>query len=378
MSLADLPFRPTKQARPTLPWLVWKIMKASIRHPMSIPHIAAAVSGAARTHTRLRTHEQPGRPGTAIAMIEHMGDIIAAEPVARYAARQDRGTPVTWICRRPYREVVESFTAVDSIIIVNCMAEWLLLWATEPTGRESGVNWGRVWDLHLSGRSCPVCGIGFRKPGAPGRVTHDTYYHLGNLLKANCLLANIPILDEPPELSPSAAIKEEVDRLRLPERFVAIHCKSSEARRDWQAHKWRALVTWITDEAGLTVCEVGGSPVVATRDTSRTRNLCGALAVMKTAEVIGRAALFIGIDSGPAHLANASGTPGVILLGRYHGFKTYTPYSGGYGDGSRAELIQWDGPVSDIPVEAVVAAASRQLRPPAASPAAAGQTIAGQ
>jgi ADP-heptose:LPS heptosyltransferase len=290
-------------------------------------------------------------------MIEHLGDVIAAEPVARYAARQYFPEPVTWVCREPYRAAVSGFPAVDRIVTVGCMTEWLLLWATEDRGRG-----GRVWDLHISARPCPTCSIGFEKPKDAGKITYDSYYNMGNLLAVNCLVAGIQVLDEAPKVSPDAISKTAMDSLNLPERFVVLHCTSKEAGRDWEAHKWRELVEWLTEKAGLFVCEVGGSPVVITADTPRTRDLCGKLEVMQTAEVISRAALFIGVDSGPAHLANAVGTPGVVLLGRYHVFDRYTPYSGGYGDGSRAELVRTSGFAREIPVEAVIAAASRRLR----------------
>ena len=82
---------------------------------------------------------------------------------------------------------------------------------------------------------------------------------------------------------------------------------------------------------------------------------------METAEVIRRADLFIGIDSGPAHLANAVGTPGVILLGAYGGFRSYLPYSGGYATGMAADIIRADGPAADVPAAAVYDAAMRRL-----------------
>jgi ADP-heptose:LPS heptosyltransferase len=339
--------------RPTLLWLAYKMAKVAIRHPRLIPHLLATLRGAARLRWQLRL-DSGDKPGTFIAMIEHLGDVIAAEPVARYAARQYAGDRVTWVCRAPYRAAVEGFSAVDRIVTVGCMTEWLLLWATATRG-------GRNWDLHISARACLTCGFSFNKPKDAGKITYDTYFNLGNLLKVNCLVAGIPVLDEAPRVLPDSTSLAVADSLELPARFVVIHCKSNEDRKDWPAHKWRELIEWLTEKAGLFVCEVGTSPVAITSSTALTRNLCGTLAVMQTAAVIAKAALFIGIDSGPAHLANAAGIPGVILLGRYHLFDRYTPYSGGYGDGSVAELVRTSGFASEIPVEDVVAAAARRL-----------------
>ena len=66
--------------------------------------------------------------------------------------------------------------------------------------------------------------------------------------------------------------------------------------------------------------------------------MAGMLSILETAEVIRRAELFVGIDSGPAHLANAVATPGVILIGQYNAFKRFMPYSGLYAT-ERATLL---------------------------------------
>ena len=125
-------------------------------------------------------------------------------------------------------------------------------------------------------------------------------------------------------------------------------------------------------EVGLrAACAVDGSDVAG---TARPVNLCGRLSLLETAEVIRRAALFVGVDSGPAHLANAVGTPGVVLLGRYRGFDAYVPYSGGYADGSNATLVRADGPAATIDPAAVARAVRAELaraRGPAPTGAAA-------
>ena len=87
---------------------------------------------------------------------------------------------------------------------------------------------------------------------------------------------------------------------------------------------------------------------------------CGQLSVLGTAAVIRRASLFVGIDSGPAHFANALGPPGVILLGSYGPFAKYTPYSGRYANAG-ATLLQHDAPVAELPVETVFDAVRARL-----------------
>lgn len=103
----------------------------------------------------------------------------------------------------------------------------------------------------------------------------------------------------------------------------------------------------------MSVAEIGLHPTVITEDSNRKRTLCGHLTIEQTVAVLSKATLFIGIDSGPAHLANAVGVSAVILLGGYKGFVRYMPYSGGYQDGTRADIVRTNGPMNTLPVAAV-------------------------
>ncbi len=81
--------------------------------------------------------------------------------------------------------------------------------------------------------------------------------------------------------------------------------------------------------------------------------MCGDRSLLETAELIKRSELFIGIDSGPAHFANATNTSGIILLGHHASFKKYMPYSGNYAKGINSKIIYEDGPACNIKVSHV-------------------------
>lgn len=339
--------------RPNIRIVVLKMLKRGVTDFRTIPHLLAVFMSMLRNTRELRRWRRDGGRTLALALIEHMGDIIAAEPMSRRARNQHPDARIGWIVRKPYRDVVENYSSIDKIITVECMTEWLMLWGARTTDQ--------VWDMHISGRPCLKCGIAFHKPGKPGKITYSTYYNHGNLLAVNCLSADQPVINDAPQIIPDAAAVRAVDDLALPPRIIVIHCKSNEASRDWVVDKWRALVQWITHQTEYIVCEIGSQPQVVKSADPAMRSLCGTLSIMQTAEVIRRAALFVGIDSGPAHLAHAVGTPGVILLGRYATFETYNPYSAGYADGTLADLLRGDGVAANIEVEAVIAAASRRL-----------------
>lgn len=291
------------------------------------------------------------RPVLAIALLEHIGDIVAAEPIARLARESYPEHRVFWVTRAVNRPLVETYRAVDRVVTVGCLTEWMLLWRLGLTDI--------VWDLHVQDRICNGCGIPLAKyPGAPDL---ETYFRFGNLLDVQCRCAGLPKLTGAPRIDPSATVRATIDALSLPRRFVAVHCRSNDPRKDWPADRWRVLIARILARGDVDVLEVGLQPLLTMTGTARVRDLCGRLSILETAETIRRAVLFVGIDSGPAHLANAVGTQGVILLGDYVNFRNYMPYSGGYQDGEMADVLHADGPVADLPVENVFEAISDRL-----------------
>lgn len=289
-----------------------------------------------------------------IGHIESMGDIVATEPISRMARQQFPDSYIVWVARKPFRDLAQSFTAIDNVVTVVCLTEWMLLLSVGACKT--------VWDLHLSDRICLKCFAPMHKPGFASRIVYETYYDFGNLLTVACLCAGLPPIDDAPVLKPDPQAIVRIDGLHLPRDFVVLHCTSNDPVRNWSQTKWKSLVTYITETTGKTIVEIGLRPVVVDSDTEQARNLCGKLSILETAEVIRRAALFIGIDSGPAHLANAVGTPGVILLGKWFSWVNHMPFSGGYQSGDRADLVRISGPLADLPTEAVVQAVASRLK----------------
>ncbi len=331
--------------------LYWRVY----RHPRFTPHVVAMLLRFCRKYLTLtlRKYIWRARPPTmAISLIEHLGDIVAAEPIARAARLRFPRHRIHWIMKPAYAELAAAYPPVDQVITVRCLTESMLLQATGIVDE--------VWDLHIHGRVCERCWVPLTKPVSEFDST--TYFRFGNLLTIQCLSAGIPPLPGPSRLSVSLNAVARVDALGLPERFVAIHCISNEAIKNWPVSSWLRLVAAITRDLFVEVIEVGLRSLVIEQDGERVRSLCGQLSIMETAEVIRRAALFVGIDSGPAHLANAVGTPGVILLGTYLGLDDRMPFSGGYQDGSTADLLRVVGAMQDLPVDTAFAAVAGRLR----------------
>ena len=105
---------------------------------------------------------------------------------------------------------------------------------------------------------------------------------------------------------------------------IVVHVGASTRYKDWKSENFVELIKRLTSAAlSGEVLLVGGnneSPVAEriAREAGlgdRVKILAGRMTIQQTAEVIRNAALFIGGDSGLAHLAVALGTPTVVMFG---------------------------------------------------------------
>ncbi len=285
----------------------------------------------------------------AITLIEHLGDIVACEPVSRYVRSKEPTAKIIWLVKKEYRELVESNPSVDLVVNVHCLTEkdYLTAWC----------RFDQLFDLHFFERYCALCGEPSTrmrpKKKNSSEITLHNFYNYGNILQSMSLFAGLPPLDEPPYVYITEKVKSNIDALLLPPQCVVFHCSSNTIEKDWHREKWERLACYINAKYGYCAVEVGLQSVFGDSENMLYRNTAGELTILETAEVIRRAKLFIGIDSGPAHLANAVGTRGIVLLGSYLGFKKYNPFSGNYGNSKNASLIYVEGVIDNISVETV-------------------------
>jgi hypothetical protein len=271
----------------------------------------------------------------------------------RHIRQEEKNAFIVLAVERCYRELGDSHPEVDYTLPLYCFTEWIRFAGKWP--------FDRIVDLNIKERTCPVCGIrGEARDGCHG-INVDNYYHENNLLGAYSRSAGLPPLNDPPKLYIDTNVRIAIDRLDLPPRFVVIHAAANEARRALPTGSWREIKQFVASGFGLPVVEIGLVALLGESDTNAYRNLCGRLSILESAEVIRRSLMYIGTDSGPAHLANAVGAYGVIGLGSYHLFNRYTPYSGNYSEGRECELVRYDGPVNEMPVERMLAAICRRM-----------------
>ncbi|MDB5353408.1 MAG: ADP-heptose:LPS heptosyltransferase [Planctomycetota bacterium] len=112
--------------------------------------------------------------------------------------------------------------------------------------------------------------------------------------------------------------------------LLAVHLGAGTAAKRWPSRHWKALTARFLAD-GWRIVVVGGpddAPYAKELpDHPDLRDWTGQLAVTQTTALLERADLFIGSDSGPAHLAACAGVPSVILFSGTNRVRQWRPWS---------------------------------------------------
>nr|WP_323121669.1 glycosyltransferase family 9 protein [Burkholderia alba] len=104
--------------------------------------------------------------------------------------------------------------------------------------------------------------------------------------------------------------------------LVVLHPYPMYAYKQWRSDGWIALIGWLRAQ-GYAIALSGG-PAAGERDYAErvaagaggdVLNLVGRLSFGESAELVRRARLFVGPDTGATHVAAATGTPTIALFG---------------------------------------------------------------
>ncbi len=105
------------------------------------------------------------------------------------------------------------------------------------------------------------------------------------------------------------------------ERFIAVHPGARYWFKRWPAERFARLIDYVQGKLGVKVVLLGGSQdreiaeAILGQIGTGARSLVGRLGLLEMAWLLRLAALFVGNDSGPMHVAAAMGTPVVGLFG---------------------------------------------------------------
>jgi heptosyltransferase-3 len=129
----------------------------------------------------------------------------------------------------------------------------------------------------------------------------------------------------PPSMSAEPELAAALDRKLKPlgdKPFVVLQIEAMYRYKAWHVAGWMELIAWLR-ALGYGVVLSGGTQATHDADVAAVQrgagpdvvDLVGRVSLAELATVIGRAALYIGVDTGVSHIAAATGTPMVVFFG---------------------------------------------------------------
>ncbi|HUY35944.1 MAG TPA: glycosyltransferase family 9 protein [Pirellulales bacterium] len=112
-----------------------------------------------------------------------------------------------------------------------------------------------------------------------------------------------------------------------------LHIGAGTRAKRWQADRWRELLGRLIVEHNAQVVLIGAgeerawaAAITGGLAWPGVHDWTGRLSLVETAALIERADVFVGADSGPAHLAAAVGTPAVVLFSGTNRVEQWRPW----------------------------------------------------
>jgi heptosyltransferase-3 len=282
-----------------------------------------------------------------IVQVEHIGDIISSEPILEYLRANNPNAFIIWYTKKNYIDLLKYNPHLNKIINITCITEWIYL--------KKIFRFKNQYELHLNDRMCLICKRGlYRTNNYNVNITALNYLNHGSLLSVYCQINNLPVLKTSPKLYYAKTNVLKKHDLVAP--YVIVHCKSNEEIKDWLDHKWIEVLKYINTTLKIGTIEIGSFSTLEYNNNLHI-NICGKLSLLECMEIIDNSMLYIGIDSGPAHMANAFNKKGIILLGDYYnGIKNYNPFSGNYGNSNNSNILKADSSVKNINTDVIIKA----------------------
>lgn len=270
----------------------------------------------------------PRKTFIGIAMDGDLGDMVASEPILPALATKFGDTYITWICHPKHFPVFAYHPLVNRLLPQKFTLLTHLLLRSHP--------FHHLYSLHLSGfRTDSMTNTTILNPKADAlNLTLTNYYDQYTLLEVASLLADLGKLNGQPHVYLDQA---EVN-LPVKGKYWVIHAKSNEGMRDWNDESWIQLIQYAIETWGIQIIEIGHVNPLAF-DHPSFLSLVGKTTLQETMKIIKGASFFIGLDSGPTHIANAFQVPALVLCGSFKNFNIYHSYSGAYQNPEIAHVL---------------------------------------
>lgn len=277
-----------------------------------------------------------------IILTEHLGDIIAAEPLIQQIKAKYPSSKIHWLIRKPFQDLIIHHPQIDQVILEKSFLFTKLIAWCNP--------FHLTYHLHLSKtRKDPYFDEYLINAKADKKnITCENYLNKGNLLKNFSTIADFEYRSESPKiyLPPKNPWREK-------EAYIVVHRKSNNSLKDWKDEYWEVLIEDLISEFGLIVYDIGLDTPLNVKNP-KFNSLIGKTSLTETMQIIQNASYFLGVDSGPAHIANAFKIKSILLFGEFYNFKNYQVYAGNFEKPEIANFIRNEnGPTCELTFENV-------------------------
>lgn len=262
--------------------------------------------------------QRAGRTGPKCLVVNtaQMGDVVlSAGVVAALRARMPQAA-LLFAGAKTWLPVVEGDPNMDGVLAVQSLYE---VRALAKAGLFDTVY---LLDIPIPTLLDYLDGIPNVFRYAPP-TTADWFTHNRNLMsfyEANAGLsegeARPRVWVGPEEEARADALFRRYGLRDVPGPVIALHTHSSMAAKNWAAEQFAELTARWQEAHGARFVVVGGpNEGLALAHVPGVVNLAGQVSVKETAALLARCDFFAGPDSGLAYVAEAVGTPGLVILG---------------------------------------------------------------
>lgn len=117
--------------------------------------------------------------------------------------------------------------------------------------------------------------------------------------------------------------KEILKSRGIGKNFAVIHPGAARSEKMWGVDNWVRIAKFLTTHIGMDVVLTGGGNFdeleqisqILSRSSARVFSLAGSTTLEILAATIAQARIYVGVDTGAAHIADALGIPCVVLFG---------------------------------------------------------------
>ena len=269
-----------------------------------------------------------------------MGDVVMTTPSITALRKGLPSVHISYVIEAPYRDLIEGNPHVDRVIVLP-----------KPMGTKTFVNvaWAirkERFDVAIDFHGGPTASLltffsGARKKigyrikyksfvydiklprGSPVGHLHSVENHI-NLVKA----LGIRVPASPPLFLPDPLDSEKkkiheffsANHIRG-SRVVILHIGAGNEFREWGIDNWAKFVSILSKKQDVKIVMIGSAEEtgiagqIMEGQPSSVLSLVGKLNLRELKELIARASLYVGPDSGPMHIAASTPTPIVAYFG---------------------------------------------------------------